>query len=616
MFASRIAVLLLLFGCSASAFAQVEISGPKVMLDVVDASFTLTNLGKEPADILVNGQLAGTSDANSYTLEGISANETLQIEVRRDGALLLAHEVPVISGWISLLPPFVAIALAFLFRAVVPALFAGLLVGAWAVNGLTLETAFASLFEVMTVYIQDALSDRDNVAIILFTVLIGGMVGIVSRNGGMVGIVNAVLPLATTSRRVQAVIAALGLSIFFDDYANTLIVGNATRPVSDKLRISREKLAYLVDSTAAPVATVAVITTWIGFQVGLIDEAISDIEGITAPAYSLFLNSIAYSFYPFLAIFLVFLVVLTGKDFGPMYKAEVRARTTGQVAAHKGDGSQQAGMEEFSEKEGIPCRAINGVLPILTLVFGVIGGMMISGEGDTLQDIIGSADAYVVLIWASLLACVVAFFLTLAQGLLSVDETLEAWTSGAKFMLSAIIILVMAWGIADVTSDLQTAPFLVNALGDALSPYSLPALIFLLAAAAAFATGTSWGVMAILMPLVIPLCWATLQVNGMADAEHMYILYASIACVLTGSVWADHCSPIADTTVLSCLATDCDLMDHVTTQIPYALLGGITTLVVCVLPTGYGVPWWLMLPLAAGIIFAVHRFFGKSVDLA
>lgn len=608
-------VFFLIIGSVSTLVSSAELDSPKVMLDAVGADLVIKNIEAEKAQIYVNGERVGASTSGSHTVHGIKPDSgEFLVEVKQGELVLLQENIPVIPGWVSLLPPLIAIALAFLLRSVVPALFAGLFIGAWAANGLTAEGIVAGFFETMTVYVLEAIIDPGNSSIILFSLLIGGMVGIISKNGGMVGIVNSVIPYASTPKKGQAVVAFLGLSIFFDDYANTMIVGNATRPVTDQLKISREKLAYLVDSTAAPVATIAVITTWIGFQVGLIDEAISNIEGITAPAYALFLNSIAYSFYPFLALGLVFLVVFTGKDFGSMYLAETRARETGEVLRQREGITTSKKMDEFQEKEGLQCRAVNGVLPILTLVFGVIGGMAISGEGETLQEVIGSADAYVVLIWASLLSCLVAIGLSLGQRLLTLEEVVEAWTVGAKFMISGIILLVMAWAIADITKVLHTAPYLISVLGDSLSPQALPGLVFLLAAAAAFASGSSWGVMAILMPLVIPLCWAILGVNGMANAEHMHILYACIACVLTGAVWADHCSPISDTTVLSCLATGCDLMDHVTTQIPYALLGGLTALLVCVIPTGYGLPWWLMLPFGFVVLVTAHRFLAKPVD--
>lgn len=435
-----------------------------------------------------------------------------------------------------------------------------------------------------------------------------------SRNGGMLGIVNRALTIAKTPRKGQAVIAFLGLTIFFDDYSNTLIVGNATRPMSDHLKISREKLAYLVDSTAAPVASIAIITTWVGFQVGLINESIAGIEGITQPAYTLFLHSIPYSFYPFLALLLVFTVVASKRDFGAMLKAERRARETGQVSRPHGKSTASREIDEMSEKEGVTCRAINGVVPIVTLVVTVIVGLYIDGEGDSLQDIVGSADSYRVLIWASFLSSLVAVILTLSQGLLSLEETVDAWVVGAKFMITGLIVLLMAWAIADVSNNLQTANFLISILGDGLSPYFLPTAVFLLAAVTGFATGSSWAVMGILMPLVIPLCWAVMQANGIADAEHMHILYSCLACVLTGAVWSDHCSPISDTTVLSSLATGCNHMDHVTTQLPYASLSGVIALVVCTLPVGYGMPWWLMLGAGGALLGTTYWFVSKPVE--
>jgi Na+/H+ antiporter NhaC len=601
---------------AAHTAAQVQISAPEVMLTGIAVEISVDGLGPGNIELRFNGKTVDHGGSGEQRLARVHQSRAgnAVFEVLRDGQSIAQRQIPVIPGWVSVLPPLVAILLSFLLRSVVPSLFIGLLLGAWAINGLTLPGAVAGLFETLTIYILDAMTDKDNGAIILFSLMIGGMVGIVSRNGGMLGIVNRVLPIAKTPRRGQAVFATLGIAIFFDDYANTMIVGNATRPISDTLRISREKLAYLVDSTAAPVATVAVITTWIGFQVGLIKDATAGLEGLDESAYAIFLQSIPYSFYPFLALFFVFLVVLTGKDFGPMYKAEIRARSTGEVRRSQGGKAGPGGMADFDEKDGIPCRAINGVLPILCLVGGVIGGMYVSGEGDSVQEIIGSANAYVVLIWASLLACMAAIGLSVGQRLLSLEEIVEAWTVGAKFMITGLVLLVLAWAIADVASVLQTAPYLISILGDSLSPYSLPAVVFLLAAAAAFASGSSWGVMAILMPLVIPLCWAVLQSNGIADAQHMHILYSSIACVLTGAVWADHCSPISDTTVLSSLATGCDHMDHVATQIPYALLGGTVALLLCTLPAGYGLPWWLLLPTAAVTLVVVHRFLGKPTD--
>jgi len=602
---------------AAANTADVQIDAPKVLLTNVEFDVKVTGLPDRSAVALhIDNRIVAESSGSSVSVEGIKTQthgET-RVEVFVNGKIVAEKTVATVPGWASILPPLIAILLAFALRAVIPALFAGLLVGAWSVNGMTWSGAWSGFFETLTIYVVGAAVNPDRMAIMVFTLMIGGMVGIISRNGGMVGIVQRIMPFAKTPRRGQGVVAVLGLGIFFDDYANTMIVGNATRPMSDKLNISREKLAYLVDSTAAPVATVAVITTWIGFQVGLIDAAVKGLDGITQSPYLLFLNSIPYSFYPFLAIFMVFLVVYTRRDFGPMYHAELRARQGGVTGQSTSPADDDTPVDEFFEKDGIACHAMNAVLPILTMVVTVLFGLFISGDGDNITDIIGSANSFEVLMWASLLGCLMAIALSLGQRILTLDEAVHAWMAGARFMLTGLVLLVLAWAVADVAGILQTAPYLISILGDSLSPSTFPAVIFLLAALTAFATGSSWGVMAILMPLVIPLCWAVMQGHGVADADHMYILYSSIACVMTGAVWADHCSPISDTTVLSSIATGCDHMNHVRTQLPYAMLGGVVAVLFGVLPAGYGLPWYLLMPAGAAAMLVVHRFLGKETE--
>ena len=450
---------------------DIVATAPEVLLTDIGFSVSVAGLDDDAlVELRLDGELISTSSGSDISVSDLVIGETgiVHLDVTQNGQSVFSQEIPVISGWVSLLPPVIAILLAFLLRSVIPALFVGLLFGAWAIIGLTWSGAFSGFFETVSVYIVNTSIDHDHMTIMAFTFLIGGMIGVISRNGGMAGVVHRIMPFASTPRRGQGVVALLGLSIFFDDYSNTMIVGNATRPMSDKLRISREKLAYLVDSTAAPVSTIAIITTWIGFQVGLIDTAIEGLDGITETPYVLFLHSIPYSFYPFLAIFFVFLVVYTGKDFGPMYKAEIRARSSGEVVNSKGAGTTDKSSDDFYHKEGIPCRAVNAVLPIVTMILTVVFGLYISGEGETMTDIIGSADSYAVLIWASLLGCTMAAALTLGQRILTLNETIEAWLVGARFMLTGLVLLVMAWAVADVATVLQTAPYLINLLGDSL----------------------------------------------------------------------------------------------------------------------------------------------------
>ena len=543
-----------------------------------------------------------------------AASGPVEVALVQGGAVLEQASTRSVPGWLSVLPPLLAIVMALFFKRVIPALFLGVWVGAWTAVGL--KGVGRGLLDAFQIYVQNTLIKPDHVAIILFSFMIGGMIGIISKNGGMQGIVNRIAGWASTAQRGQLATWMLGLVIFFDDYSNTLVVGNTMRAVTDRLKVSREKLAYIVDSTAAPVTSLFLVTTWIGFEVGIIRDAVAKIEGYDEAAYSIFLNSIPYSFYPWLAIFFVFAVAFTGRDFGAMRRAEHRARTTGAVLGPDATVDEAAAEgKELAPKEGNAQRALNAVIPIVVLVGGVVIGLLATGEGETLRDIMGTADSYASLMWASLASVIAAAGLTLGQRILTLGETVEAWYAGLKSMLFAMIILVLAWALSDVTGVLHTADYLVSILGEALAPGLVPVLIFILSAATAFATGSSWSTIGILMPLVVPLTWAVLQANAAADPSHYYIIYSTVSCVLAGSVWGDHCSPISDTTILSSMACGCDHIDHVRTQLPYAASVGFVAIVVGTLPTGFGFPWWASMLLGVGVLAVFLRFYGKKSEV-
>jgi Na+/H+ antiporter NhaC len=587
---------------------EVTIRGGDVAGDTTNLPVIRVDGREYPTEIGPGGGVAVASDVVASTAGRFT------IAAVMDGDVLVETTSRAIPGWISILPPLIAIVIALLFKRVIPALFLGIWLGAWAAAGFSIMGMWQGLLASFEVYVLGSLADPDRAAIILFSLMIGGMVGIISKNGGTQGVVNLIIGWASTARRGQLTTGFLGLTIFFDDYANTLVVGNTMRPVTDRLRISREKLAYIVDSTAAPIACLALVTTWIGYEVGLIGTAVAQIDGLDESAYGIFLSSIPYSFYPLLALFFVFAIASSRRDFGPMLHAEVRARTTGKVLGPDARVDEAAAEgKELVPIEGRPQRAMNAIIPVVVLVGGVVGGLFATGEGDSVRDIIGTADSYKALMWASLLAVLAASALSVGQRILSLDQTVEAWYAGLKSMLFAMIILVLAWSLSSITEVLHTADFLVSILGDTIPPGVVPALIFILSAATAFATGSSWGTMGILMPLVVPLTWAVLVANGMGDPEHFHILYSSVACVLAGSVWGDHCSPISDTTILSSMASGCDHIDHVNTQLPYALFVGAVAVFLGTLPAGFGVPWWLCLILGIGALLLVLFFVGKPI---
>lgn len=547
----------------------------------------------------------------------VASTGAISIELLRNGQVVAQAGMHVIPGWVSIIPPLIAIAAALILRQVIPALFLGLLVGAWVAKGMGFTALWAGLLDTFQVYVLAALIDPGHGAIILFSLMIGGMVGIISRNGGMQDIVERIVRRTRSPRKAQIATWVLGLLVFFDDYANTLVVGNTMRSVTDRFQVSREKLAYIVDSTAAPVACLALVTTWIGYEVGLIGAAIESLDGFTESAYSVFLQSIPYSFYPILAIFFVFCVASSGRDFGPMYRAEQRARLTGQVSSPNAEIAQDEGESAaMAPKAGAKYHAMDAVLPIVVLVVSVLGGLYVTGEGDTLRDIIGTADSYGALMWGSLLGVITAVALSLGRRTLSLTETVNAWFAGVKTMLLACVILVLAWALSEITTVIHTADYLISVLGESLPPGIVPVLIFVLAAVTAFSTGSSWGAMGILMPLVIPLVWAILEINGLTGGGHHHILYSSVACVLTGAVCGDHCSPISDTTILSSMASGCDHIDHVRTQLPYALFVGIAAMLLGILPAGFGMPWWIGMAVGGGVLFFGLRIFGRSISEA
>jgi len=596
---------------------NITVNAPKILLKNV--GFNISFIGSfnpnESFTLNHNGEIFSPSSVTNSEIKFENINTdalgNASFELEKNSIKIHGLKKYVIRPWVSILPPLIAITLAFLTKSIVPSLFVAIWFGSWAVNGLTFGGIFTGLLDSFNVFILNTILDRDHAVIALFTLMLGGMVGIIYRNGGMHGIIQLLIKKANTPKKGQISIWLFGLIIFFDDYSNTLIVGNTSRLLCDRLGISREKLAYLVDSTSAPVATIAVITTWIGFQISIISDSIENIGGISESAYLLFIHSIAYSFYPFLALFLVGLVVTTGKDFGPMVEAEIRAR---KDKNKKIEEAIQDNGENLRVKENISYRAVNAILPISVLVVSMFYFIFSSGQGYTIKDILGSADTFSALMHSTLLSAFVAAVLSVGQRILSLNETFDAWYNGLKFMMMGLLVLVLAWALADISKDLHTADYIVSVLGDKIPIQILPTVVFFIAAVTAFGSGSSWGVMAILMPLVIPLCWAVMENYGGPGPENIHILYSTIACVLTGAVWADHCSPISDTTILTSMASGCDLMDHVKTQMPYALIAGSIALFIGTLPAGFGVPWWLLLGLGFILLFIIINTYGKPTD--
>jgi len=494
---------------------------------------------------------------------------------------------------LSIIPPLIAITSAFILREVITSLFIGIWSGAWLINGKDFEAMGTSLLDIPSKYVLNAMNNSDSLLIILVTVFIGGMAAVISANGGMNGFVAWISQWASNRKRGQLSTAIVGFIIFFDDYTNLLITGNTMRPLADKLRISREKLAYIVDSTSAPLAAISGVSLWIAVMVGLIETSISTIPELENP-FLLYLNSIAYSFYPILALVFVFLIIFLQKDFGPMLQAEKNSVNTP--------------VQPLTESEQKTASGLFAILPILVFIFAVIIAIVVTGEGDNVSDILATANSFYALLIGSFLGSLTAIFLSVLGRLLSFKEALDSWSSGVNSVIGAVIILVLSWSLAQITKELQTSSYLVSTLGSVIPVEFFPASVFIVAALIALGTGTAWGTMAILMPLVIPLCWTIIG----GDVAQMSILYATLASVIAGAVWGDHCSPISDTTILASVACKCSHIEHVRTQMPYAILVAIVSILFCLIPVGFGAPQWLCLIIGTIVLFAVLTVVGKK----
>lgn len=520
-------------------------------------------------------------------------------------------------GFWSVIPPLLAIVLAFITKEVILSLLIGVFSGA-VINVFATSNSnfFMKIIESYTKtfeYPVNALADSWHAGIIIFTLTIGGLVGVIAKMGGTRAIANALAKKAKTPRSAQLVTTLMGVVVFFDDYANTLIVGPTMRPLTDKLKISREKLSYIVDSTAAPVATMAAISTWIGYELGLISDAFNSL-GTSVNPYNVFFKSIPYRMYGLFALFMVFMVGLLLRDFGPMYDAEKRARLTGKVLADNAEPMLSTDFEKELDNSNVPLKISNALIPILTLIIFAFIGLWYSGGGiekpfnfEGIRSAFGDADASAALIWASALASIIAIIMAVSQGIMTLRKAIEAWVEGAKSLVITTIILILAWSIGSIATDLGTADYLVKIVSSSFPGWLIPALVFILSSIVAFATGTSWGTMAIMLPLAIPLAAAY------TENELSTLVFATLGAVLTGSTFGDHCSPISDTTIMSSMASSADHIDHVKTQLPYAITAASIAIIGYLL-VGIGVPIWISLIIGFSSILAILRFFGKSTN--
>lgn len=506
-------------------------------------------------------------------------------------------------GWLSLVPPLLAIGLALLTKEVISSLFIGVFAGTviYAINtGGNIVTATSVAFRLMSEKIGD------NAFILIFLGLLGALVAIITMAGGSRAYGNWAASKIKTRQGVQLATSILGCLIFIDDYFNCLTIGTVMRPVTDKHHISRAKLAYIIDATAAPVCILAPISSWAASVVSQIKASSESLNGMNT-----FMSAIPFNLYAILTIIMVIILCITDLEFGSMAKFERAARNGKDIGVESSTSDEEDELARMNISED--GKVFDLLIPILALIiFSVLAMLYVGGyfnDNMTIAQAFGNTDAGPALVLGGFGGLLVAFVLFIPRKLITFKAFMEGIGIGVRSMVGAFIILILAWSISGVCRDLLNTGVYVGDLvaNSSMLPAFIPAGIFTVAAFLSFSMGTSWGTFTILIPIVVSVC----------EQIAPELIIISIAATLAGSVLGDHCSPISDTTILSSTGAGCNHMDHVSTQIPYVAVVGICCLI------GYLVAGFtrnLILTLGVSIVlligslFVLHHISVKKIE--
>ncbi|MBA7697237.1 hypothetical protein ES703_105897 [subsurface metagenome] len=462
-------------------------------------------------------------------------------------------------GWFSILPPLLAIFLAIKTKHVYISLTLGIWIGWTIIHGWNPFTGFIHTINALVAVFKNV----DNTRVILFSAMIGAIITFTQYSGGMKGFVNWVERKGIIRTRKSAGFLAwfLGLVIFIESSICVLISGAISRPIFDRMKISREKLSYILDSTSAPKCILIPLNAWGALVIGLLAA-----QGIEDPVRVL-VSSMPFNFYAILALLLVLGVILTGKDIGPMRKAEKRVREENKLLS---DGAEPLISDEvvmMKEKEGVTPKAINMILPVTTMVVMMPIVLLITGKGNLME---GSGSLSV--FWAVISALIAGAVAYRIQKIMKIKEITDIFMKGVGGLIPLASLMILAFAIGDTCEALGTGPFVAQTAKSTLNSGIIPAVLFLISCFIAFSTGTSWGTFAIMIPIAVPM----INIIGL----HPGLI---IAAVLGGGVFGDHCSPISDTTIISSMASATDHIDHVRTQIPYALIAAGLSLILFII---------------------------------
>lgn len=485
-----------------------------------------------------------------------------------------------IGTWWSLVPPLLAIVLALVTKEVYSSLFIGVAMGALLYTGFHPWNAFVAFFDIM--------KNSMNLNILIFDVLLGMIIVLMSKSGGSAAYGKWAGTKIKSKKSAMLATTGLGVLIFVDDYFNCLTVGSVMRPVTDRFKVSRAKLAYIIDATAAPVCIIAPISSW----AAAVNSYVPEDAGISG--FQLFLRTIPYNLYAILTLLMVFTIILTGLDFGLMKKHEKNA-AAGDLFTSGGEEFDQVKEEEISSNG----KVIDLVLPVLVLIGTAIGAMIYTGFLGGATDVVtafSGCDAETSLIFATLITVMFMLVLYLPRKVITFKGFMDSFVEGFKMMIPAIGILIFAWSLKGMGDALEIASFVENLVGsNASASVMLPAILFLVAIFLSFSTGTSWGTFAILVPIAIAM---------FPGADNMQMMIIAVASVLSGAVCGDHVSPISDTTVMSSAGAQSNHINHVTTQMQYAVVVAVVSAIGYVI-AGFVHIWWLVLGISAVLLLVV-----------
>ena len=485
-----------------------------------------------------------------------------------------------IGTWWSLVPPLLAIVLALVTKEVYSSLFIGVAMGALLYTGFHPWNAFVAFFDIM--------KKSMNLNILIFDVLLGMIIVLMSKSGGSAAYGKWAGTKIKSKKSAMLATTGLGVLIFVDDYFNCLTVGSVMRPVTDRFKVSRAKLAYIIDATAAPVCIIAPISSW----AAAVNSYVPEDAGISG--FQLFLRTIPYNLYAILTLLMVFTIILTGLDFGLMKKHEKNA-AAGDLFTSGGEEFEQVKEEEISSNG----KVIDLVLPVLVLIGTAIGAMIYTGFLGGATDVVtafSGCDAETSLIFATLITVMCMLVLYLPRKVITFKGFMDSFVEGFKMMIPAIGILIFAWSLKGMGDALEIASFVENLVGsNASASVLLPAILFLVAIFLSFSTGTSWGTFAILVPIAIAM---------FPGADNMQMMIIAVASVLSGAVCGDHVSPISDTTVMSSAGAQSNHINHVTTQMQYAVVVAVVSAIGYVI-AGFVHIWWLVLGISAVLLLVV-----------